>query len=106
LTVSLLATNGVLSPSSPTNYGVLAPGDVAWRILSFTASPSNGPTVTATLLLQDAAMPTNQILTYTFQLPVVQTFANTNRIDLPTTAQDQLQPGPASQSEPHLPARY
>lgn len=96
LNVSLLATNGVLAPSAPKNYGVFDPALVVSQTFSFTASTTNGSTITATLLLQDPNLPTNQILTYTFSLPVIQTFANTNQIDLPTTAQDQLQPGPAA----------
>jgi uncharacterized repeat protein (TIGR01451 family) len=94
LLVTLLATNGVTSPSGVQNYGNIAPSGVQNRAFTFTANGTNGGTVVATFLLQDPSG-TNS-LSYTFYLPATQTFANTNRIDIPTTAQDQQLPGPAS----------
>src|SRR4029079_14774145 len=94
LIVSLLATNGVTSPGGSVNYGVIGAGGVQSGTFSFTGAGTNGGTITANLFLQNGT--NNQVVTYTFLLPKIVTFANTNRIDIPRTTQDQLQPGPAS----------
>jgi uncharacterized repeat protein (TIGR01451 family) len=94
LLVTLLATNGVTSPSGTQNYGNIAPSAVQNHAFTFTADPNASSTVVATFLLQDPSG--TNLLTYTFYLPTTQTFANTNRIDIPTTAQNQQLPGPAS----------
>lgn len=101
LFATLLAINGVTSPSGAQNYGILAPSASIARPFTFTASGAAGDSILATLQLQDiniAQQITNNLgsVTFTFVLPSTVTFANTNRIDIPTTLQDQLQPGPAS----------
>jgi uncharacterized delta-60 repeat protein/uncharacterized repeat protein (TIGR01451 family) len=54
LVATLLATNGITNPSGPQTYGVLtAQGPSASRPFTFTASGTNGQTITATLQLQD-----------------------------------------------------
>jgi uncharacterized repeat protein (TIGR01451 family) len=97
LVATLLATNGVTAPSGPQTYGVVAPGDVVSNSFTFTAAGTNGGVINAVLQLQDASpyLSSNRAV-FTFVLPTLATFANTNRIDIPTTAQDQQQPGPAS----------
>jgi len=56
LTVTLLATNGVTSPSAPQNYGALAfGGGVAARTFTFTSAGSCGGSMVANLRLQDGA---------------------------------------------------
>jgi uncharacterized repeat protein (TIGR01451 family) len=101
LFATLLAINGVTSPSAPQNYGILAPSSTTARPFSFTASGAAGDSIVATLQLKDiniAQNITNNLGTvnFTFVLPNTFTFANTNRIDIPTTLQDQQQPGPAA----------
>ena len=101
LFATLLAINGVTSPSGAQNYGILAPSASIARPFSFTASGAAGDSIVATLQLQDINIGqhlTNNLGTvaFTFVLPTTLTFANTNRIDIPSTLQDQQQPGPAS----------
>jgi uncharacterized repeat protein (TIGR01451 family) len=101
LFATLLAINGVTAPSGPQNYGILAPSASIARPFSFTASGAPGDSVIATLQLRDVNIAqniTNNLgtVSFTFILPHTVTFANTNRIDIPTTLQDQQQPGPAS----------
>jgi uncharacterized repeat protein (TIGR01451 family) len=101
LFATLLANNGVTSPSGPQNYGILAPSASIARPFTFTASGVAGESIVATLQLKDINIAqgiTNNLgtVTFTFILPSTVTFANTNRIDIPTTLQDQLDPGPAS----------
>ena len=56
LMATLLATNGVTSPSGPQAYGKLAAyGPSASRPFTFTASGTNGQTITATLQLSDGS---------------------------------------------------
>ncbi|MCM3874258.1 MAG: hypothetical protein ND895_26510, partial [Pyrinomonadaceae bacterium] len=58
LVATLLSTGGVVAPSGPQNYGVVADiGPLVGRDFSFTASPTltPGQTITATLQLQDGA---------------------------------------------------
>lgn len=62
LVATLLATNGVASPSAAQNYGVLiAHGPSAYRPFSFTANVTNGQVVTATFQLVDNNGPTNYL---------------------------------------------
>jgi uncharacterized repeat protein (TIGR01451 family) len=101
LFATLLAINGVTAPSGPQNYGILAPSATIARPFTFTASGNAGDSIVATLQLRDiniAQNVTNNLgtVTFTFVLPSTVTFANTNQIDLPSTLQDQQQPGPAS----------
>jgi hypothetical protein len=57
LVAALLATNGVLSPSSPQNYGALAINNSpVSRTFSFIASGSCGGAITPTLQLQDGTL--------------------------------------------------
>jgi uncharacterized repeat protein (TIGR01451 family) len=83
LTATLLATGGVTLPSAAANYGQLTPGGLpVSRAFTFTASGTNGGTVTVTLQLQDNGNNLGTV-TYIFTLPTVQTFANTNAITIP-----------------------
>jgi endonuclease I len=68
LVVTLLATGGVTSPSSPQTYGVLtADGESVARSFTFTANGDCGGTVTATLQLQDGALDLGTVV-YEFEL--------------------------------------
>ncbi|HXU77872.1 MAG TPA: DUF11 domain-containing protein, partial [Methylomirabilota bacterium] len=85
LVATLLATNGVapVPPNTPQTYGPLQPGGfpIVSRPFSFTANGTNAGTVTAVLQLQDG--PNNLgFASFTFTLPDVRTFANTNSIDI------------------------
>ena len=56
LVATLLATNGVTKPSGPANYGALVVrGPSVSRPFTFTASGTNGQTITATFQLQDGS---------------------------------------------------
>jgi uncharacterized repeat protein (TIGR01451 family)/uncharacterized delta-60 repeat protein len=56
LVATLLATGGVTSPSGPRNYGALVVhGPSVSRPFSFTASGTNGQTISATFQLQDGS---------------------------------------------------
>ncbi|HEY6166600.1 MAG TPA: Calx-beta domain-containing protein, partial [Verrucomicrobiae bacterium] len=56
LTATLLATNGVTNPDAPKNYGaVIAGGPAVAQNFTFTATGTNGGTITAVLQLQDGA---------------------------------------------------
>jgi uncharacterized repeat protein (TIGR01451 family) len=85
LVATLLATNGVapVPPNTPQIYGVLDPsGPKNTNSFTFTASGTNGGTVSATLLLQDG---TNIYppVSFVFNLPYALAFANTNTILIP-----------------------
>ncbi len=68
LVATLLATNGVVSPSAPQSYGQLVVGGPSVsRPFSFTANGTNGQRITATLKIYD----TNQIDHTAFALGVV-----------------------------------
>ena len=97
---TLLATDGV-TPIAPTSqtYGVLAPsGFPVGRAFTFTATGTNGQTISPTLQLQDG---TNAYppVSFNFTLPTAQVFANTNSIIIPDPAAPHplypLQAGPA-----------
>src|ERR1035437_6282490 len=82
LVATLLATNGVTSPSGPqTNYGLLIVGGPSASLpFSFTASGANGQSIAATFQLQSG---TNNLGTavFTYMLgTLTNTFANTNLI--------------------------
>jgi uncharacterized protein YjiK len=57
LVATLQSGAGVVAPSSPQTYGIVAPAGSAGRDFSFTADPtlSSGQTITATLQLHDGA---------------------------------------------------
>jgi uncharacterized repeat protein (TIGR01451 family) len=82
LVATLLATNGVapVPPNAPQAYGVLKPSSLpVGRSFSFTASGTNGQTITAFLHLQDGAADLG-VVGFNFTLPNSFTFANTNAI--------------------------
>jgi PKD repeat protein len=65
---TLLATNGVTSPSAPQNYGaVIAGGPAVTQPFSFSASGTCGGTINPTLHLQDG---TNDLGFATFSIPL------------------------------------
>ncbi len=72
LVATLLATGGVLNPSGPQTYGVIAnSGGTGTRAFTFRADPAQGcgGTLVATLHLQDGALDLGTV-TYTFTLGV------------------------------------
>jgi uncharacterized delta-60 repeat protein/uncharacterized repeat protein (TIGR01451 family) len=77
LVATLLATNGVTNPSRPASYGALAAhGPSVSRAFTFTASGTNGQTVTATFQLQDGSANLGQV-TFRFTLgKTLATFSN------------------------------
>ncbi|MEP6662022.1 MAG: reprolysin-like metallopeptidase [Verrucomicrobiota bacterium] len=80
LIATLLATNGIVSPGAPQNYGALvAGGSATVRTFSFTASGSCGGTIQAVLQLQDGLVNLGTV-TNLFLLggTVSQTFSKTN----------------------------
>jgi M6 family metalloprotease-like protein/uncharacterized repeat protein (TIGR01451 family) len=81
VTATLLATNGITAPAGTAlSYGVLtASGASAFQTFSFTASGTNGGTIAATLqVFTNGVFHTN--VAFSFTLPTVRTFANTNPI--------------------------
>ena len=85
LVATLLATNGVapVPPNTPQTYGALDPsGPKNTNSFTFTASGTNGGTVSATLLLQDGANSYPPV-SFVFSLPYTVAFANTNTILVP-----------------------
>jgi len=86
LTATLLANGGITAPSpaGPVAYGVLSPGGLpVSQPFTFTASGTNGGTVTATLQLQDGGNNLSNV-TFAFTLPSVLTFSNTAGIIIPS----------------------
>jgi uncharacterized repeat protein (TIGR01451 family) len=81
LVATLLATNGVASPSEPQSYGLLAThGPSASRPFTFTASGTNGQTILATLQLRDGSTVLSNAQ-YSFTLGKVgNTFSNNTAI--------------------------
>ncbi|NOS71733.1 MAG: S8 family serine peptidase [Verrucomicrobia bacterium] len=84
LTATLLATNGVLLPSGPQNYGTVSAGGASVsRPFTFIADGNCGGSITATLHLQSGA---TDLGTVTQVIPigniVVQTFNFTNATSL------------------------
>ncbi|HEV7926119.1 MAG TPA: protease pro-enzyme activation domain-containing protein, partial [Verrucomicrobiae bacterium] len=84
LAATLQATGGVTLPSgNPQFYGAMAPGgSPVGGAFGFTANSTNGGTVVATLSLQDGSTSLGTV-SFTFYMPVVQTFWNTNQIYIP-----------------------
>ncbi len=83
LTATLLAGNGVVSPSGPQNYGALLHGGPATgNNFSFTASGTNGGVIVATLQLSDRGTNLPSV-SFTFDLPATNTYANLNGIIIP-----------------------
>jgi uncharacterized repeat protein (TIGR01451 family) len=86
-TTNLVATlqngNGVTSSSGSQTYGILEPeaAPTAGQY-SFTASGTNGGAILAVLQLLDGSNNLGTV-TFTFLMPVVQTFWNTNFISIP-----------------------
>lgn len=83
LTATLLATGGVTTPSVGAKNYTLSPGGFPdSKPFSFTASGTNGGSLTATLqLTNNGAFFTN--VSFVFAFPKVSTFANTNVIVIP-----------------------
>ena len=89
LVATLLPTGGVVSPSAPQTYGILRPigvpgGTPVSRPFSFTAGSAPGGVITATLVVQDGTINLPPV-SFTFALPQVLRFANTNPIVIPTS---------------------
>lgn len=87
LVATLLPTGGVISPTGPQTYGILQPigvpgGVSVSRPFNFTAGGSNGGAIVATLQLVDGGISLPPA-TFTFQLPTVTSFQNTNPITIP-----------------------
>jgi uncharacterized repeat protein (TIGR01451 family) len=83
LVATLLATGGVTSPSGPQTYGAMPAGSFpVSKPFTFTASGAFGGSVVATLQLQDGANNLGTV-NFTFLLPNVFTFSNTNGITIP-----------------------
>ena len=78
LIATLLATNGVVNPSGPQNYGVLTVhGPSVSRPFTFTANGTNGQVISAMFQLRDGNAPTN-LAAVTFVLGKTATsFSNT-----------------------------
>lgn len=99
ITATLLATNGVTSPvGTLVPYGVLAAsGSSGSGSFGFTASGTNGGTVSATLRVF-----TNDVfhanVAFNFTLPTVRTFSNTNNISI---TDNQAAPWPAGPAAPY-----
>jgi uncharacterized repeat protein (TIGR01451 family)/uncharacterized delta-60 repeat protein len=81
LMATLLATNGVLNPSGPQNYGVLpVHGPATSRPFTFSVAGTNGQAVTAVFLLVDGAA-TNYVSFDPFSLGrLVSTYSNATAI--------------------------
>jgi hypothetical protein len=73
LVATLLATNGVLSPSGAQTYGALAAGGVAVaRLFTFMASGTCGGTISPAIWLQDGARTLNPVsFTVTLGVPSI-----------------------------------
>ncbi len=83
LTAQLLASGGVTAPSGPQTYGQMAVGGAAvTRSFTFTADPNASTAVVATLALTDGTTDLGTV-SYTFLLPVTQTFSNPNTAIIP-----------------------
>ncbi len=98
LVATLQATGGVTLPGgNPQTYGALVPGGAPVAgYFTFVANGTNGGTVVATLSLQDGSTSLGTAA-FTFYLPEVHTFYNTNPIYLPATNfVPQPDAGPAS----------
>jgi uncharacterized repeat protein (TIGR01451 family) len=99
---TLVTNSGVtpLPPNNPQTFGVLAPsGFPVGRSFSFTASGTNGQTIYPTLQLRDGTTNYPPVV-FSFILPRVSGFANTDAITIPDPAAPypryQPQSGPAN----------
>ncbi len=82
LTATLLATNGITSPSGQQTYGVLVVGGpTVSRPFTFTASGTNGSRIAATFKLQDGAFTTTNSFSFTLGHSAT-SFTNTNSITI------------------------
>jgi uncharacterized repeat protein (TIGR01451 family) len=80
---TLLAGNGVVSPGGAQNYGALLHGGPAIaNNFSFTASGTNGGVIIATLQLTDQGSNLPPV-SFTFNLPATNTYANASGIIIP-----------------------
>ena len=85
LVATLQATGGVLLTNGPQaqNYGSLSAGGAGVsRPFTFAANVNNGGTLTATLQLQDGAANLGTA-SFTYVLPSISSFTNTNNIIIP-----------------------
>jgi uncharacterized repeat protein (TIGR01451 family) len=83
LVATLLATNGVTSPSGPATIGALVHGGAAVnRSFTFTAGSAPSGVVTATFKLQDGANDLG-LATFAFTLPTTTGFTNIAAIIIP-----------------------
>lgn len=96
LVVTLLATNGVTSPSGPQAYGVLVPGGSAvTQSFAFTASGTCGGTINPVLQLQDGAANLGTLtkaLVLGAQISSSSVATNSGSVDVPSTGKS----GPGS----------
>lgn len=89
LVATLLPTGGVLNPSAPQSYGVVAgTGGTGTKAFTFTANGTCGNNITATLALQDGATNLGTVA-FTIRLGTTassapQTFSNTAAITIPS----------------------
>lgn len=87
LTATLASSNGitVTNPPETLAYGNLSPGQSATMPFTFNVHGSNGGSIQATLILTNSS--TNLgVVTFTFAMPIIQTFTNTSYISIPTQA--------------------
>jgi uncharacterized delta-60 repeat protein/uncharacterized repeat protein (TIGR01451 family) len=78
MVATLLATNGITAPSGAQSYGSLVvDGPSASRSFSFTASGTNGQTITVTLALQDGSINRGTAL-FSYVLGTSSSSASTN----------------------------
>jgi uncharacterized delta-60 repeat protein/uncharacterized repeat protein (TIGR01451 family) len=76
LVATLLATNGIVNPSGPQNYGALTVrGPTVSREFEFTAAGTNGQRITATFHLQDGLAENQAVFNFTLGKGTV-TFSN------------------------------
>lgn len=96
LTVSLLATNGVMSPGGDQDYGSLATnGTPVSRVFQFTASGACGGSIRPVLVLKDGGSPLTTLeLNLSVGLARTQTesFTNPATISIPDTGKAGLYP--------------
>jgi uncharacterized delta-60 repeat protein/uncharacterized repeat protein (TIGR01451 family) len=107
LVATLLATNGITSPSSPQNYGaLLVHGPSISKSFSFTANATNGQLISATFLLVDG-LETNraavnfvvgQATTTYSNLSLITINDNTNASPYPSTINVSSLPGVVSKA--------
>ena len=99
VTATLLATNGVTSPSGTLlSYGVMtASGSPTYQTFGFTATGTNGGIVVATLrVFTNGVFHAN--VAFNFTLPTVRTFSNTNNISITDNVPS---PWPAGAASPY-----